>query len=221
MRAITLPIILFFQYIFVFTASASGLSNPENHTSTPIKHEGLVFKPAVNATSVFNEQDAAVLRSFVEYRAKLVGCDDINVKVYANSHENPFVPVNLVDALKQKGYIVVHLDCSNENIVLQLDKIAIESENSAQRGGTFENSDTKVSESECNTCGAVMVKKELLDMFKDADYGSAPAIDFTSSFVGDGSNGGVNSNGIDINALKSKINGIGAVNEKDSKTTEP
>ncbi len=219
MRTISFLAVLFLQNFLGNTISAAALPNPQNPAAAERKHEGLIFKLNPKSVNVFTEKDATILRTFIEYRAKIVGCDDINLKVYANSKENPYIPINIIDALKQKGYVVVHLDCSNEDIVFQLDKVNNNSDLNLPIG---QSTPTQVQdeanlEGACDACGAVMVKKELLDLFKDADYGSEPAIDFNSSFVGDGSSD--SSAGIDINALRNKINGLS--NNDELKTTLP
>ena len=164
----------FFIYVFVYlfgfisianaqeTAQNSNHKNelllmsnplPSDNIQTKVRQANFIFKidyPANNEAS-FTVKDAQKLQEFLTYGDQLISCNQEEQSVISqatNPNEAQFVSV--IDELQMAGYRVNDLVCSTDNIVFAIDKFL---------------------DSDCTDCKQTEISKELLDKFKDVDYG--------------------------------------------------
>ncbi|OWY22897.1 hypothetical protein C7N43_05335 [Sphingobacteriales bacterium UPWRP_1] len=156
------------------------VKNFAEDTPVPVRMATYRFKKLTTNKSLveFTELDALKLEKFFMGLPGMLSCStdalDKQVKVMAKrtvNGEEVFFPQQLVDRLQTMGYIVISLASSDENVVFVVSRRC---KNTAvvMPGGS------EVKESvDCTDCGKQKVSKELLDKFKDADFGGE-MIDF-------------------------------------------
>ncbi|OWY24246.1 hypothetical protein B6N25_02680 [Sphingobacteriales bacterium TSM_CSS] len=159
---------------------SEDVKNFQEDTPVPVRLATYRFKKLTTNKNLveFTELDALKLEKFFMEQPGMLSCStdalDKQVKVIARrtvNGEEVFFPQQLVDRLQTMGYIVISLSSSDENVIFVVSRRC---KNTAVvlPGGT------EIKESvDCTDCGKQKVSKELLDKFKDADYGGQ-MIDF-------------------------------------------
>lgn len=145
-------------------------------TPTPVivsyQHFNVVFKTDNADHQQFTEADAANLRRLLLQKADKYSCDEQNMQFISLQYDqNQQLSANkdMVADLLQMGYVVLNLQCENSKAVFSI----------AKRGNTMvvQPATDKVAQAvvqrsiDCSDCGAVKLSDELINKFKDADFG--------------------------------------------------
>lgn len=147
----------------------------------PYKNVKLTFK--VNNTDKtvngFNESDAAKLRNFFVYKPDNYACNSKTLTFLSVSYNNDNVPIekNLITELNNIGYAVLNLECQNERVVFLITKSNKDMHYTKADATTTQQINEQLDG--CSQCGAVKLSDDLINKFKDADFGGQ-AIDLGS-----------------------------------------
>ena len=129
----------------------------------------------------FTQLDALKLERFFMGQAGVLSCESeaINKRMTINSRkeladgEIGLQPKEVINELLPMGYAVVSLQTSEEEMLFTRKKCTEKEELRLARS-------QRPQEEGCDDCGEIEVRQEILDKFKDVDYGS-DLIDFGSS----------------------------------------
>lgn len=156
------------------------VKNLQKDTPIPVRIATYRFKKMNNGKSLveFTELDALKLEKYFMDMPGMLSCStdalDKQVKVISKRYINEqevFFPQDLVYDLQILGYAVGSLASSDENVIFVVSKRC---KNTAvvQTGGT-----ELIGSGDCTDCGKQKVSQDLLNKFKDADFGGE-MIDF-------------------------------------------
>jgi hypothetical protein len=171
------------------SGSGSG-SEPEANVQTstkvaapfkPYKNVKLTFKVKNTNKTVnsFTENDAAKLRNFFVYKPDNYACNSKTLTFLGVSYNNGNAPIekNLITELNNIGYAVVNLECQNERVVFLITKSGKDMHYAKADAATTQQINEQLDG--CSQCGAVKLSDDLINKFKDADFGGQ-AIDLGS-----------------------------------------
>lgn len=118
----------------------------------------------------FTLLDAVKLEGFFAKINGFMSCETHSLDKTAKVTTLPtFDYKSVIAEIEQMGYTVTSLRSSLLNVIF------------AAKGSCNDkafNAMANMGDADCHDCGKQQVKKDLLDKFKDADYGSAPMINF-------------------------------------------
>lgn len=188
-------LLVFFSGLF-FIANLSSLhasgtgSEPEANVQTstkvaapfkPYKNVKLTFKVKNIDKTVngFTENDAAKLRNFFVYKPDNYACNSKTLTFLGVSYNNGNASIekNLITELNNIGYAVVNLECQNERVVFLITKSDKDMHYAKADAATTQQINEQLDG--CSQCGAVKLSDDLINKFKDADFGGQ-AIDLGS-----------------------------------------
>ncbi len=122
----------------------------------------------------FTLLDAVKLEGFFMKQKGFMSCETHALDKTAKVTTDPGFDHKIIIAdIEKMGYIVTNLRSSLLNVVF------------AAKGSCNDKAlNANIGDADCHDCGKQQVKKDLLDKFKDADYGGAPMINFDLGGVG-------------------------------------
>jgi len=157
------------------------VKNLQKDTPIQVRVATYRFKKLTGAKNLteFTELDALKLEKFFMDMPGMLSCStnalDKEVKLIARRLVNGaevFFPQELVNTLHTMGYAVISLAASDEDVIFVVS-------NRCKNTAVVLPGGAEIVGSDCVDCGKQKVSKELLDKFKDADFGGE-MIDFGS-----------------------------------------
>ncbi len=128
-----------------------------------------------NRIAEFTMLDAVRLEGFFMKQKGFMACETHSLDKTAKVTTDPsFDHKAIIAEIEKLGYVVTNLRSSLLNVVF------------AAKGSCNDKAinAANVGDADCHDCGKQQVKKDLLDKFKDADYGGAPMINFDMGLPG-------------------------------------
>ncbi len=157
------------------------VKNMQKDTPIPVRVATYRFKKLTGEKNLteFTELDALKLEKYFMDMPGMLSCStdalDKQVRLIARREVNGaevFFPQDLVTTLHTMGYSVISLAASDEDVIFVVS-------NRCKNTAVVLPGGSELVSSECTDCGKQKVSKELLDKFKDAEFGGE-LIDFGS-----------------------------------------
>ena len=184
--------LLTFAFALLFADFVLATNNNTNQNTN--NKNSIYFKTAnKSAEHSFLSTDARALEKYLFSNNKITDCDQESLSVML---ETPNGQQNIVRELYRVGYAVLELSCSQQNIVITLSKtpndlasIAIHFEKQEllakakilEEKNQLSNATASLSnDADCDDCGEVSLSQDILNEFKDTNYGGQ-LIDFGST----------------------------------------